>query len=212
MTYWKLEKIFENFVPDTVILGFSPHNISQFNDLKFSDKTWSNEMFKRSYAIADIHELDIDVDHLGYNKTLWKQTAFFPKKNHHNMIGSFKRSKENKINDWRKVVRRHYSLEGKELGVSETQIDYLNRMVDLCETNNVVLILTSHPLHQSYLNEIPSRIYKRYQDLMNEFEKEHVVINKSKETYPDELFLNVDHLNEYGADRFTKEVVAFLKN
>ena len=37
LTLWKLKKIFETYIPDTIIIGFSPHNSSQFNDFKFSN-------------------------------------------------------------------------------------------------------------------------------------------------------------------------------
>ncbi len=207
LTYWKLQKVFESFVPDTVILGFSPHNISEFNDFKFSDKTWSHEMFKRSYPIADFDGLGIEFDYVSYSKTLWKETAFYPKKNHNEFIGSYLSSRTNKITNWKKVVDRHFFKNGVELGVSETQVKYLHQMASLCEAKDVVLVIASHPLHKSYLDNIPSPVLNSYDGLIRQLEKNYIVIDKIAERYPDEYFLNVDHLNKFGADRFTKEVI-----
>ena len=40
LTLWKLKKIFETYIPDTIVIGFSPHNISQFNDFKSTRSYW----------------------------------------------------------------------------------------------------------------------------------------------------------------------------
>ena len=54
LTYWKLKAILKNHIPEILIIGFSPHNISAFNDKKFSDPDWSSEMFKRKIGRAHV--------------------------------------------------------------------------------------------------------------------------------------------------------------
>jgi len=77
-TYWKLKTIIKAHKPDTILLGFAPHNISEFNDMKFSDEFWAGEMFRRIYPIAKFSEIKnkIPVNKKLYFQTLWKQTAF----------------------------------------------------------------------------------------------------------------------------------------
>ena len=78
LTYWKLKKVLNNYLPDTLILGYSTHNLSSFNDLKFSEDKWSVEMFKRCYPIQELSDIDrkIDVDYKTYYKTFWKNNSF----------------------------------------------------------------------------------------------------------------------------------------
>ena len=42
LTFWKIKKIIKSYKPDTLIIGFSPHNISAFNDQKFSNEILFN--------------------------------------------------------------------------------------------------------------------------------------------------------------------------
>lgn len=215
ITYWKLKYIFSQSsnIIDTLILGFAPHNISQFNDLKFSKDNWSSEMFKRSYPIEELNKIpnNISIDYSSFYKVLWKQTGFYPKRNHTNFIGSYKNKKTSDISDWNTAIQRHYFFEGKELGVSDVSINYLDSIVDLCDSKKMELVLVSHPVYEKYLKSIPSVIINKYSTLEREYDKKHIVYNQTDKEYPDSLYLNSDHLNEYGAERFSKELVDFLK-
>jgi hypothetical protein len=212
VTYWKLKKVLETNTPDTVILGLAPHNISQFNDYKFSEPTWSSEMFKRCYTIEEFEQLpnNIVVDYTEYYKTVWKQIAFYPKSNHVHYLGHYSNNKLNKISNWEGTIKRHYYNDKKELGVSETSIRYLELIMELCDAKDIVLVLVSHSVHENYLKNIPPKIMKKYDLLMEEYAKKYIVFNKTKEKYPDGFYLNSDHLNQYGASRFTEELAEYL--
>jgi len=214
VTHWKLKKILESNTPETVILGFAPHNISQFNDLKFSNSKWSNEMFRRTYPIQNFSEIDnkIDVDFVSFYKTLFKQTAYYPKKFHGDYIGKYSNNKTTKTSDWESSIKRHYFSNTIELGVSEIAISYMDSIVALCRRKNIELVFVSQPVHENYLKNIPNPILSKYDFLVNEFRKKHLVIDKTRSIYADSLFLNSDHLNEYGATKFTNEVVDILNN
>ena len=214
LTYWKLKKIFNSYIPDTLIIGFAPQNISKFNDLKFSNEKWSSEMFKRSYPIEEFNEIStmINVDYTNFYKTLWKQTAFYPKKNHINYIGSYSNSKNSEISDSETTAKRHYYQNGIELGVSELAINYLDSIVELSISKKINLIMVSNPVHEQYLKKIPRSIMKKYANLTYKYNVNHVVFDKTTAYYPDSLYLNSDHLNENGAKRFTTELVKYLKS
>lgn len=214
LTYWKLKKIVNTFIPDTLIIGFAPHNISEFNDVKFSDKRWSEALFRRMYPIQHLKEVSgkIPVDYNTFYKVLWKQTAFYPKKQHGNYIGKYANTKTTNISDCPAVVKRHfYNSNNKKSGVSKISVDYLDSIARLCNSKNIKLILVSNPVHQNYVNKIPSAIMKEFNNLLKKYDKDHIVFNLTTKTYPDSLYLNCDHLNKNGADKFTKELINYLQ-
>ena len=71
LSFWKLQNILSNTAIDTVILGFSYHNLSSFNDQKLTNEKWSSEMYNRMYYIENIKALkDLDIDYLEYYKSI----------------------------------------------------------------------------------------------------------------------------------------------
>ncbi|WP_407557770.1 hypothetical protein [Winogradskyella sp. 4-2091] len=209
LTFWKLKKILNTIKTDTLILGFAPHNISQFNDFKFTRQPWVNEMMKRAYPII---EFDTPlVDYSIYRQVLWKQTAFYPKQNHIIYLSKFSNeSTSTNFSKWKKTVKTHYFDGRKELQVSEISKNYLDSIVDLCQVKNISLVLTSHPLHKKYINEIPIDIMEEYLRLNIKYSKSHIVFDRTTDHYPDSLFFNIDHLNGVGAKKFTKELISHL--
>lgn len=213
LTYWKLKSIFKSYIPDTLIIGFAPHNISQFNDLKFSDQKWSGEMFRRSYPIQEFYKISgiIDIDYKLFYKTFWKQTAFFPKRNHINYIGTYSNTNTSNIKDWKTAIERHYYQNGIQLGVSELAVNYFDSIVNLANSKKTKLIMVSNPVHEQYLKNIPVSIMEKYIELTNKYSMNHIVFNKTMDKYPDSLYLNSDHLNEMGAKKFTEELNEYIK-
>lgn len=213
LTYWKLKKIVQSISPDTLIIGLAPHNISQFNDLKFSEQLWASEMFSRSYPIEEFSDISdkIDVDFPTYYKVLWKQTAFYPKRNHNPFVGRYENVEGSYITDIDDAVKRHYYLNGEALGVSDLAIEYLDSIVSLAKAKDITLIMVSNPVHEQYLNKIPDPIMQKFDALIERYSDQHLVFDKTRSPYPDTLYLNADHLNESGAKRFTLEFIDYLK-
>ncbi len=213
LTYWKLKKVMQTYTPDTVVLGFAPHNISEHNDHKFSDKDWSREMFKRCYSIQEFGSLpdEVPVDHWGYYQTLWRQTGLYPKEDHVNYIGEYTNSEQNDTTDAEAVLGRHYYMNGDTLGVSSASIQYLDSIVYLCEANDIVLVLISNPVLEDYLAGIPTPIAEKYMMLSDKYDNHHLIYDRISAQYPNAFFRNADHLNKSGAERFTKAFLSYLK-
>lgn len=209
LTFWKLKKIVKIHSPDTLILGFGPYNISEFNDFKFSTNEWSGEMFKRSYLIEEFNNIDdkIPVDYSIFYKTVLKQVAFYPQANHVKFIGGYSNSVGSNVTTWKDAINRHYFRDKKELGFSDVAISYLDSIKNLCRSKQIRLILVSSPVHKNYFESIPESIWNKYTALRRNHEKEYLVIDRTREIYPDSLFLDATHLNKYGATRFTTDVV-----
>lgn len=208
ISYWKLKKIFEHNNIDTLILGLSPNNISGINDLKFSKKFWSPEMFKRSYTIEEFQKIDskIEVDYTTFYKTLWKQTGFYPKKNHTHFIGKYVNNENKDTTDFNKVIDRHYFYGGKPAGISKVSVQYLDSILNFCEQRNVDVVLVATPVIKEYYEKIPKQTLDVYNKLLDKYSYNHKVFNELNANYPDSLMKNADHLNIYGAEKFSKEL------
>ncbi|UTW63226.1 hypothetical protein KFE98_03455 [bacterium SCSIO 12741] len=208
ISYWKVKEILESNPVDTLILGFAPHNISAFNDFKFSDRQWSSQMFHRSYYLNDYKNISevVDVDLYEYYKILMRHTCLYPKMNHINYVGKFSSLRISDVESYESAIKRHYYYRSERLGVSEVAISYLDSIIDYCQRNQTEIILTSNPVHHSYYENIPPAILSRYNQLSEKYSNDGLfVFNLTSSSYPDSLFTNVDHLNFFGATRFSKE-------
>ena len=213
ITYWKLKKIFKSASPDTLIIGFGPHNLSAFNDFKFWEEKWSTNMFERNYPVQEFLKLKtFKIDYIKFFKVLWKQTCFFPKRDHCTYIGNYFNSNSTNFSDTEKVVKRHYYRAGKEVGISNTSISFLDSIIHICQSNGVTPVLVYHPVHKSYFNQIPKQNTAKYKEVKKKLITEGVtIIGEPVSPYPDSLFFNANHLNDKGATRFTKELIQILK-
>lgn len=212
VSYWKLKALHRQNQIDTVILGLAPHNLSSFNDLKFSDATWAEEMFRRTYAIADFGALkdQVQIDQSVRLKVLWKQLSFYPKRKHAHYIGGFVPVKTSNVTNWKDPIDRHYFKEGETLPVSAVQQNYLDSIILFCHRMEYTLILTSHPLYCTYWEHIPANHIDHYWNLTENLNGSALVFDRSHHTYPDSLFSNTDHLNKLGAKRFTTELTDWM--
>ncbi len=214
LSYWKLKKIVSERRVDTVILGFGHHNISAFNDIKFTNKTWSVEMFKRSYTIADYDSIpEMEIDYLEFFKTISKRLCLFPRKDHIFYIGNYKNSNKNDLSDLEKAIGRHFfnNITHEDYKVSAVALSYLNGIVNLCKKNEIELILVGAPVHSSYYEKIPDHIKSQFESEIERLKQQNItVLNLTNKKYPDSMFYNVDHLNSNGANAFTKEISKFI--
>jgi hypothetical protein len=214
LTYWKLRKILKEIELDTIIIGFSVHNFSRFNDLKFSNKKWTGNLFKRGYTFESFSELDgrVEVNYSQLYRTIWKETGFYPKKNQVNFIGKPSKRNTSNLGDWEKVIHHHYYDDDKVLGVSEVAEAYLDSIIRVCEENKMIPILINSPVHESYYNKIPEANLAMFDKMKTKYEAKGInIIDKAQERFPDSFYLNSDHLNASGANVFTEEILKELK-
>ncbi len=214
LTYWKLKAILKNHIPEILIIGFSPHNISAFNDKKFSDPDWSSEMFKRSYPIQQFDDIrnDIPIDEMEYYKTLWKRTAFFPTTNHIYYLGTFNENRTtSNISNWQDRVQRHFYVDSTletPYEVSKIAVVYLDSIINLSQQYNIQTVLLGPPVHKYYYNEIPAHFLEAYEQIKNKYSQDVLIFDMlTDSTYVDEDFLDANHLNIYGANKLTTYLI-----
>ncbi|WP_417588719.1 hypothetical protein [Owenweeksia hongkongensis] len=207
ITYWKLKELLPLIEPNTLMLGFGAHNISSFNDYKLIDGKWSAEMFTRTYSLNPLYHFDaLPVDYKALCKVVWQQTCVYPKLSHYKYIGKYDNIDYSKISDADESIQRHYYRADTLLTVSEVSVSYLDSIIDLTKENRVELILINVPVHSSYRKKIPQNFIDNYLDLSSKLVESGVSIISEDSNYPDNLFLNSDHLNKNGAQRFTREL------
>lgn len=212
-TFWKLKHLLKQTKVDTLILGFSHHNISAFNDLKFIDKKWSKEMYKRIFLIQDFQSLKPSLyNKKEFYKTYFKNMCSYPNLNPFNFTGGFENFDKSVIEDFQKAINRHYFIDGKDAGVSDLSISYLDSIVNLSAALDIKLILIGSPVHKNYLNRIPPYITNRYNKEKERLEALDVTIyDFSNLNYPDKYYLNSDHLNTNGSIKFSSDLKKIIQ-
>jgi len=199
ITYWKLKKILsmtENI--KTVILGFSFHNISAYNDKKLFDRKWSTELFKRIYTIEQFNSLkNLKIDWVGYYQILVKKMCLYPSRNHIGYWGGYSKTIESNIRDYDTAITRHYYYKNEAVGVSSTTIEYLYHIIELCKKKHIKLFLVSSPLHDEYSKRIPIEFKEKYRQLKSSIIESGIkVFDYSKMSFEDSEFCDSNHLSQ----------------
>lgn len=202
VSLWKLEKILSYYTPDTVILGFSAHNLSDFNDLKFSHSIWSKEIAERTYGIFDLTDVSdkIEIDYQMLFRMSFKHLCIFPKKKHLTYIGNFTRHTEHNLSN-ANAIERHFFFEGKPCNLSVLSINSLNSIKELCRKKGIQLILISTPVHESYRKGIPEKFKDELHKISTRYSSEGVyILDYSTLELHDSCYLNINHINTFGSD------------
>jgi len=213
ISYWKLKYLFNEIEVDTLLLSYSHHIISAFNDKKLTNNKWSFEMFRRTYSLVDYPSKDdIKYSKKDFYNVYFRNMFLYPKLNHLNIIGEFKPVQQNNISHIDVTIKRHF-YEGEDLiGISELSVSYLDSIVSLCKEKNVFPVFVSSPVTQKYYDLIPAPTQQKFDVLKQKYSKQGVLfIDKSIAPYPLEYFMNGDHLNQKGATKFTLQIIENLK-
>lgn len=202
-TYFKLSYLHRLYKIDTILLGFSPHNISDFNEKKFIDPAMSRNLFEWMYPMTSIKQFQgVEFNKFSYARVLVKSMFLFPKKSHFYLRNFVKRTE--KLNQTQKTpmstIKRHFSYRGKNSKISSLSIAYLDSIIQIAERNKIKIILVNMPLHARYRKLIPK-------DFQVGFEKHKVmlqqngiqVIDYSEFQLADDYFMDYDHVNYKGA-------------
>lgn len=212
ISYYKLRQLLCYNHPDTIILGFSYHNFSAYNDLKFIDGRWSEEMFKRIYPLKDLNKstFSLKYNDLQYHRVLFMNYLLFPNlRAHKNYIGDFEQSSRNDLKQLDSTIKRHYSPEG----ISQSSVSYLDSIILLCNQKKVCLILISTPIHEDYYHRIPEKVKTEYDKLKSLYKNQKVtILDYTNYRLKMEYYKNYDHLNTPGAIRFSHLLKNRLKS
>jgi hypothetical protein len=202
---------------DTLLLGFSYQNISAFNDYKFSDAPWCDELLGRTYSLISINQYEgLQLNKISYYRSLLKNMLLFPKQYHSLFMGSFDK-RDNELNlkksNLNTVIKKHYYKNGNELHQSTSSLQYLDSIKEFSESRNIKLILVNTPLHASYRALIPQNIVSGFEQVKSTLINEGImVVDYSQTPMEDNCYADYDHLNYKGAQLLTAQLKHHLKH
>ena len=218
MTYFKLKRILEdNPTISKVVLGYSFHNISAFNDLKFKDSFWATQMLDRTYALIPYERFkEIPLNTERYFQTVIRRMLVAPRTDHtKKYVGSFEK-KEGMLAQagLQETIDKHYFNEDKALNISDISVSYLDSIVGLTGKHQIKLYLTGTPLHAAYREQIPEKFIKKYRELTTQYLAfEHVsFIDYSQLNMDGNLYQDYDHLNYKGSLVFSPLINQKINN
>jgi len=212
LSWYKLNRITTHYRIDTLILGFSPNNLSDKDHELFRDGAWATErLIVRIYPLVTFSEaLRLPLHRRTYLRTLFMRLCTWPRTAHAEYIGSFERLKVPYHPDAATALKRHFvDKAGQVAPVSNVGIAYLDSIVLRCRRDSMVLYLVGTPLHPTYRRGIPPALMAEYDALKHKYVAWGVQVLDHINLYnTDSLFANSDHLNAAGAHSFTRLVSA----
>jgi hypothetical protein len=206
-TYNKLKLItdFKDSNLKQVVVGFSPHNLAPVFCKLFDHSTPEGSKSLRRYfyfirgsafiTIEERFEI-VNLRNLFHAKTDWG--------------GYFKSSYSNpdtfNIN---KTLEMHFG--GNTYGVCESQIEYLNKIIELCKAKKINLVLLTTPYHPYYRIRLDNGYLTTYKDLLAKYDDLTIINYLDDEIDPDWMS-DANHLNVKGSEYYSKNINAIIEN
>lgn len=111
----------------------------------------------------------------------------------------------------KRILAQYFNADGTLRGVSENNLEYLDKIIALLRKNNVDITLLNTPLHTGYVNAIPEEfksLYHGYLDLnqLNAYEFEDLALSDA------EFLPDGDHVNYDGAILTTERFKFYHEN
>lgn len=215
-TYFKLRELVKHNHIDTLILGFSIQNMAEFNDQKFTDRFWSDELFDRMYPIATWRDFkNYEINSMSFVRSWVKNMLLIPKQNHHPYIGKFTNSKGtlSKLKQRpHTAIKRHFYYHDKETKLSPLCKYYLDAIIGISNEYRIKIIFVNTPVHASYRNLVPLKFAEDFKQLNQLLiAKDIQVVDLSGMNLSDDCYKDYDHVNGKGAKIITKELIRQLK-
>jgi hypothetical protein len=176
-TYYKMEALLQhNPSIKKVYLGFGCHNISTHYDEFVSGEFSKDIAPKYFYTLPlkeklfiirhnkkDLFSLLESILHNGWrNKNLYKTNSLLGHyENYFINCAATKSSMD-------KRIETQFYKNGQLRGFSAVNIKYFTKIVQLCRSRNVALVVLNTPLHPYYKNKIPTKFINEYNTLMTE--------------------------------------------
>jgi hypothetical protein len=220
VTYHKLGRLLRAWRHvRTVVLSYSPHNLSAFNDRKFRSADYAREMFDRYGSLLAPKSLTgLEVDWAQYWRSYLFRTLLLKPRDVAALswrgevpyVGRFRAKTGSQLGDRRleRSIQRHFYDGDEETRVSLSAERHLWRIGNLSAERKIELFLVATPLHGAYRARIPAEFWRRYRRLGEVLSRaRHVAfVDLSDLELAPHLYYDHDHVNQEGV----KEVSARL--
>lgn len=218
-TYYKLKRLLDkNEVISHVYLGFGFHNLSGYYDDYISGFQFTNIVHRYLGVMPirdliefvlrnprDVPEIFKNVVQKGGRAGINQQCILF---------GSFPDERKMQTFDFSKMKKRiveQYFDDGQVIHHSESNLEYLQKIVSLLRERNIRLTLLNTPLHVNYVESIPEEYKNEY---YNYIDRNQLSVYEFADLHlSNEQFLpDGDHVNYRGAILTTEKFRAFHEN
>lgn len=213
-------------VPETVIMIFSPMSLASNEYFYtrilycgFYSRSEMTEMYKKGRELNDPYwNADgVGIDILRYY--LRDPVLFLPAIRNSNFFGRYdvntgyyKQLEQDK--GWMTIGNADESYEQDFIAGLDTfevlpmQNYYFHQLIDLCEENDIEVIIEQAPIKESSVGEIRENVISEYEEYFRQLKKDHpdITVNSSLVYYGNEYFGDYAHLNIKGAEKFTEEI------
>lgn len=209
VSFWKLKFLIEQpqVSLDTLLLGFGHHDISSIKDDALIGNG-SYDQFKRSYAIHQITKADsLNLDRYKYFNILFRNVMAYPKTKHYYFQGQYGKLNRDltKMPLYNTPPKYHYHFfnKGKMNNLSSVNIDYLDSIVQLCQSKDIYLQLITAPVTKDYFEHIPPKFKSRFKELKAKYTKHRIKVHDFTDAITqDSFFADFNHLNGKGSELF----------
>ena len=173
-SYFKLKQILKsNPNITTIYLGFSYHNISGYYD-QYTFGRYSREIAPNYFFILPIWEqlkmiewnlkrfLHFKLSLLKSGVKIWmnKDTFQVSSNNPYNNVSAQETIMDERLNF-------QYYIDGKINSFSNLNLTYFDKIVALCQNENVELIVLNTPLHHYYQTKVPEEFINKYNSIVS---------------------------------------------
>lgn len=230
ITYHKLTYLLNhNKNIDQVILGFSHHNFTVYNDYRFKNKPWNLSVLASYIPLLNLKTTknEFPVNNKIYAQAFYRNYLIPNYSYYRNLISNNKRypyigsahiTKNSKVGD-EKLLLRQYKLlfnykEDSLSIISHNSTKYFREIIDLLTTKNIQVVLISAPLHRDMVEMLPEEVILFFNDLKIEYQNKTniIVLDYTDLDMEDNSFGDYHHLNKSGADKFSKLIKNRIEN
>ena len=192
---------------ERVYLGFNYNNLSTHYE-EFICGNQSDQIIGRYHAVLKFHDY-MDLIKMNPGKTLcWLNAVvrdglngLIVRGEENDCLGKFKGDKlvgvlNRDYIDTR--INEQFYNDTSVYATSRQNMDDFNRIIELCQSENIEVILVRSPLHKLYLQNVPERFQRAYDSILAS--RELLFYDLSLVDIPDtNFFIDGDHVNYNGA-------------
>ena len=212
-TYNVLRVLLENNEHiDNVVLGVSFHSFGASRDEHVKNSSKTRNSFPRYYPVLNFESFT-DVSLISPHEFRLMlinvlDTMFSSNIHAYPFIGRFYDREGNNLNSKSisaNIEGHYFTEDGRLQGFSDLQVEYLQKISDLCKDNEIQLILINTPKHSLYNEKIPNEFVDKYYDIIHNIKSENVsFIDLHAYKLPDDNYGDGDHLNAFGAKKISE--------
>lgn len=219
-TYYKLKKILKKQKPKFVVLPIEIHTFSSFFTNQINDDSyWVNYI---NYFELAKQKVDFQFickyfkgkyySYVGEFENIYYQFATRNEKPieiYKGYVPDYRVYKPKPKNETERESRVEFHLKNKNHFDKDLTL-YFEKVLDLCEKNNIKIILIKYPISVEYYNESKrylnfrkrernlKKITKSYENIILELDYQKLYLKENN------YFRDADHLNNIGAEKFSK--------